>query len=141
MNKPLVFLAVNLALLLVPRTTEGTGKSQAPAVENEGVNRRLRYTASWAVEIAEGGDKMADVIARRYGFRNLGKVRIRDGVFDISSTTRGGALCFSGALFKANIFMKHCTPGINYYSKHVPYAALSEGIDNVKVVYGVRIVV
>ena len=32
------------------------------------------YTASWAVEITQGGDKMADHIARRYGFRNLGKV-------------------------------------------------------------------
>ena len=32
------------------------------------------YTASWAVEITQGGDKMADYIARRYGFHNLGKV-------------------------------------------------------------------
>ena len=34
-----------------------------------------RYTSSWAVEITEGGDNMADVTAARYGFRNLGKVR------------------------------------------------------------------
>ena len=33
------------------------------------------YTASWAVEITEGGKKMADAIARRHGFINLGNVR------------------------------------------------------------------
>ena len=32
------------------------------------------YTASWAVEITEGGQKMADKIARQYGFNNLGEV-------------------------------------------------------------------
>jgi hypothetical protein len=37
-------------------------------------NQRVRYTASWAVEITGGGDKMADVVARRHGYRNLGKV-------------------------------------------------------------------
>ena len=35
-----------------------------------------RYTSSWAVEITEGGDNMADETAARYGFRNLGKVRV-----------------------------------------------------------------
>lgn len=34
-----------------------------------------RYTANWAVEITEGGDEMADKIASKYGFHNLGKVR------------------------------------------------------------------
>ena len=33
-----------------------------------------RYTSTWAVEITEGGDNMADETATRYGFRNLGKV-------------------------------------------------------------------
>ena len=33
------------------------------------------YTASWAVEIMKGGDKMADTIASRYGFQNIGKVQ------------------------------------------------------------------
>ena len=32
------------------------------------------YTASWAVEITEGGKQMADAIARQHGFINLGKV-------------------------------------------------------------------
>ena len=35
-----------------------------------------RYTSSWAVEITEGGDNMADETATKYGFRNLGKVRV-----------------------------------------------------------------
>lgn len=76
MNGPLVLLAVGLALL-VPSATDGTGKSAGSAPAEEETNQRVRYTATWAVEIAEGGDKMADVIARRYGFTNLGKVRIR----------------------------------------------------------------
>ena len=39
------------------------------------VDTREIYTASWAVEITEGGDKMADKIAMRYGFQNIGRVR------------------------------------------------------------------
>ena len=42
---------------------------------NDETDRRLQYTASWAVEITEGGEKMAERIARRYGFMNAGKVR------------------------------------------------------------------
>ena len=42
---------------------------------NDETDQRLRYTASWAVEITEGGEKMAERIARRYGFINAGKVR------------------------------------------------------------------
>ena len=41
---------------------------------NREQSQRVRYTASWAVEITEGGDKTADVVARRHGYRNLGKV-------------------------------------------------------------------
>ena len=32
------------------------------------------YTASWAVEIIQGGEKMTDHVAKQYGFNNLGKV-------------------------------------------------------------------
>ena len=35
-----------------------------------------QYTSSWAVEITEGGDNMADETATKFGFRNLGKVRV-----------------------------------------------------------------
>ena len=35
---------------------------------------RAYYTASWAVEITAGGAKMADLIAKRNGFTNLGEV-------------------------------------------------------------------
>ena len=35
-----------------------------------------RYTSSWAVEITEGGDNMADETAAKYGFKNLGKVTV-----------------------------------------------------------------
>ena len=34
-----------------------------------------RYTENWAVEIAEGGDEIAEKIAGKHGFRNMGKVR------------------------------------------------------------------
>lgn len=34
------------------------------------------YTTSWAVEITEGGQLMADSIADKYGFKNLGRVPV-----------------------------------------------------------------
>lgn len=37
-------------------------------------NQRVRYTSSWAVEITGGGSKLADAVAKRHGYRNLGKV-------------------------------------------------------------------
>ena len=50
--------------------------SQAKKEKNYAVDEQQRdiYTASWAVEITEGGKKMADVIANRHGFINVGKV-------------------------------------------------------------------
>ena len=53
------------------------GKKPAATVEGDRERerrQRVRYTASWAVEITEGGDKMADLVARRHGYRNIGKV-------------------------------------------------------------------
>ena len=45
------------------------------AVRDESTPPSAVYTTSWAVEITQGGEKMADYIARRYGFHNLGKVK------------------------------------------------------------------
>ena len=42
---------------------------------NNETDQRSQYTASWAVEITEGGEKMAERIALKYGFINAGKVR------------------------------------------------------------------
>jgi hypothetical protein len=41
---------------------------------------RAFYTAGWAVEITAGGKKMADLVARRNGFENLGEI---DGLGNI----------------------------------------------------------
>ena len=35
------------------------------------------YTASWVVEIMEGGKYMADNIAHKHGFINLGQLKVR----------------------------------------------------------------
>ena len=57
--------------------TEGTDeKSTHLYTIQEDRNMREIFTANWAVEIAEGGDKMANKIASRYGFQNVGRVRI-----------------------------------------------------------------
>ena len=48
------------------------------AVDNLEKNQRDIYTDSWAVEIIEGGDKMADFVANRHGFNNLGKVKLKN---------------------------------------------------------------
>ena len=45
------------------------------SLRKDETDQRSKYTASWAVEITEGGEKMAERIAQRYGFSNLGKVR------------------------------------------------------------------
>lgn len=47
------------------------GASEDP--HNQRVPRAF-YTPSWAVEITKGGNKMADLVARRNGFTNLGEV-------------------------------------------------------------------
>jgi len=41
---------------------------------NDETDQRSQYTSSWAVEITEGGEKMAERIALKYGFFNAGKV-------------------------------------------------------------------
>ena len=69
-------LLVSLPVLLA--TALGTARDQGKGHYSHAVRDESElsavYTASWAVEITQGGDKMADYIARRYGFRNLGKV-------------------------------------------------------------------
>ena len=39
------------------------------------------YTTSWAVEITEGGQVMADKIADKYGFKNLGRIPVNIHLF------------------------------------------------------------
>ena len=63
------------ALGVVGDQTEKRKGHYSYAVRDESESSSV-YTASWAVEITQGGDEMADNIARRYGFRNLGKVPI-----------------------------------------------------------------
>ena len=75
-------VALVLSLVLFALSVEGATKpvdKDVPASEAEGKNQRVRYTASWAVQI-DGGGKMADTIAKRNGFRNRGKVRVREDV-------------------------------------------------------------
>ena len=59
------------ALFLLFNAAEGKH-----VLRNDETGPKLRYTASWAVEITEGGEKMAEQVARRHGFINAGKVRI-----------------------------------------------------------------
>ena len=74
-QKLLVLVVLVVAFLLgsAASKAEKTVTSEDRDRERER-NQRVRYTASWAVEITEGGDKAADVIAQRHGYRNLGKV-------------------------------------------------------------------
>ena len=34
------------------------------------------YTATWVVDITQGDKTMADIIAKKYGFFNLGEVKL-----------------------------------------------------------------
>ena len=75
MTPQMRLLLVWLAVISSLRPAETAGGKKIPAGDQERErNQRLRYTASWAVEITEGGDKAADAVARRHGYRNLGKV-------------------------------------------------------------------
>ena len=83
MPRPVVRLLVACGLLLAAAglgrcTTESPVRKPGVAtVEDDRARERrqqVRYTASWAVQITKGGDKMADLVARRHGYRNLGKV-------------------------------------------------------------------
>ena len=79
MSKFASVLFVGSAIIAVHflHVTEGKEEKSTRRYPFQSANRPMReiYTASWAVEIAEGGDKMADKIASRYGFQNVGKVQ------------------------------------------------------------------
>ena len=68
-------LLVGLVIVASFKETKGANKNLKPvyAVKRDETKQEI-YTASWAVEVVEGGDKMADTIASRYGFQNIGKV-------------------------------------------------------------------
>ena len=71
----LVALAIGSSFIF--KVTEGADKKSQrlyAAVQGDAAKQDI-YTASWAVEIMKGGDKMADTIASRYGFQNIGKVQ------------------------------------------------------------------
>jgi hypothetical protein len=52
---------------LNPRQQRSSESLSLPSIE------KIRYSNDWAVEI-HGGSEMADQIARRFGFINLGQV-------------------------------------------------------------------
>ena len=70
-------LFVSVVLLTVASTreppTEKTRETEESFGQHGSIPREI-FTASWAVEITEGVQKMADKIARQYGFNNLGEV-------------------------------------------------------------------
>lgn len=50
-------------------------------VKNDETHQWSKYTTDWAVEIMEGGEEMAEHIAQRYGFNNVGKVSVTSKLF------------------------------------------------------------
>ena len=55
-----------------PRQQRSSGNSTLPSLLSI---EKIRYSNDWAVEI-HGGPEMADQIARRFGFINLGQVKV-----------------------------------------------------------------
>ena len=67
--------AILASLAILAATTRAQPeKLRGHALRDYNSERRAVYTASWAVEITQGGEKMAEHVAERYGFNNLGKV-------------------------------------------------------------------
>jgi subtilisin family serine protease len=75
------FAIIAVHFLHVTEGKEEKSTRRYPFLEDANRPMREIYTASWAVEIAEGGDKMADKIASRYGFQNVGKIGGLSGVY------------------------------------------------------------
>lgn len=46
------------------------------AAPGNGYAAEARYSSSWAVEVS-GGSTTADALAHKYGFTNLGQVKLR----------------------------------------------------------------
>lgn len=67
-------LFATFAVAFLLRGAEGVSNNQDMYLLHVEDSGNEIYTSSWAVEIVEGGDKMADKIASEHGFRNLGKV-------------------------------------------------------------------
>ena len=67
-----------VALLHAAGSSTGNKVPPSDGERDRSSEQRVRYTASWAVEITDGGDKAADIIARRHGCRNLGKVKVTE---------------------------------------------------------------
>lgn len=72
----ILLVALTIEASFFVKVIEGADKKSERlyAVQGDAAKQDI-YTASWAVEIMEGGDKMADMIASRYGFQNIGKVQ------------------------------------------------------------------
>ena len=70
------FLLAAAGLIVLTAAGSLAARKREPSVNDvrQGRAPRAYYTADWAVEITAGGAKMADVIAKRNGFTNLGEV-------------------------------------------------------------------
>ena len=67
-----------LIVIIITLSVNGTNEKSRDTYTAPANNDYLQeiYTTSWAVNIVEGGKKMADAVAKRYGFNNLGDVRV-----------------------------------------------------------------
>ena len=65
------------SILLVSYIVAASGQLQGTKnAFGHQVRNKESYTSSWAVEITDGGEKMANIVAGRYGFKNLGKLEV-----------------------------------------------------------------
>ena len=70
------WMSVNLKVVVVLISTVMLLGRHSEAIISIAIDSESRYTSSWAVEIP-GGTGVADGVARKHGFLNLGKVRTR----------------------------------------------------------------
>ena len=68
------FIVLALAVAIRKEFVSGIDKTKRIAKRDYRHPAADVYTASWAVEIVEGGKEMADIIASRYGFINRGSL-------------------------------------------------------------------
>ena len=66
------------SILLVSYIVAVSGQLQGTknAFGHQVRSQKESYTTSWAVEITDGGETMANIVAERCGFKNLGKLEV-----------------------------------------------------------------
>ena len=70
------FIAVGCVLLVTLAIDSGPVQAKEAKQRIETQQDHDIYTSSWVVEVMDGRERMVDAMADKYGFKNLGKLKV-----------------------------------------------------------------